>query len=197
MAHRFIADGMRVGLRLVSTDAGTARHIFHVKNPGGAPAHADCQAVADAIKDWWNSDYRNMVNGTWRAMLAVAYGVNAVPAAIARTVIDTPGVRSGDSLPNNVACEVEFGTHSTGRTRHGGARALGMVATDTLGDRFTPAYLTAIAGVFSNLNIRLGLLGYPLAIASYVDQQVYPVREVFVNGNVVGSQKTRRAEHGE
>lgn len=194
---RFIADGIRLQLLLTNAFAGKGRHIFHVKNPAGTPTYSDCVALADALKDWWNSDYKNMVNGVWTARLAVAAGINANPAAIARTVIDTPGVRSGNDLPNSVACAIEFGTRSTGRTHHGGVRALGMVEADVDHDRFTSGYLTAIGGVMNNLVIRVGVLGYALSVASLVDQQCYPIREVFVTSDIIASQKTRRASHGE
>lgn len=196
VAHIFIPNGIRAVLRATGPDGQEYLHTFHARGPNASPDYTDVLTVAQTVGAWWGSDYRNMVTNNVIGRDVVATGINAVPAAQATVFLSLPGLRAGNIMPSEVSCSVKFFTHLSGHTNYGGARAWPATESDVTQDRFTPAYMGAIVGVFQNLINQMNAAGYPLVIASYHDIALKVVAGVEAIDDVVDSQRRRTVNRG-
>jgi hypothetical protein len=196
VAHIFINNGIRAVLRCTGPGGQEFLHTFHARGPNSHPDFTDCQTVAQVVAAWWNASYRNMTTGGVVGRDVVATGIDTVPASQATVVGLLAGTRLGEILPSEVSCSVKYFTHLSGHTNYGGGRAFPATELDITGDHFSPAYITAIGGVFQNLINAFNAAGYPQVIASRHDIALKVIAGVAVLDDVADSQRRRTINRG-
>ena len=197
MAHIFIPNGARIVVQGQGTAGQELLHTFHAINPAGAFDYAACLAVANAVSQWCTNFYKHMWASGIHMNQVVVTGTDAVPAAQATVGNTTPGDRAGISLPSSLSLTLKYATNTSGRRHRGRVYGWPAVENDYLDeDAYTPAYVTAMLGVFGNLITALNTAGYPLAIGSYTDAKVYPVLRVVAVDDIMDSRRRRTKNQG-
>lgn len=194
MAHETIPGGMRAVLQARDVSEGELINVFHVKAPESSISYADCLAVAGAIKEWWDSQYRHLCSDQIHGTQVVVTGTDTVPAAQASLGLDTSGDRVGPGIPSGVTLCLKGVTHIAGRRYRGRNYLFPAVYTDLQvlnQDIFTPGYVGAAVGVFNNLLGNIQTAGYSLGVGSYVDAAIRPYTAYVAVDDLVDSQRRR------
>ena len=191
VAARFIPNTVRVVMRFQGPEGQTILNIFHART-GGPVAYGDCFVIATSFINWWSSQYKNMVNNTYYLNSVTAVGIDRFNSAQDVEFSAVAGSRIGPAwAPEQTLC-VKASTHTAGRRYRGRVYPLPGVSSDLINpDRVTLLYRSAITGVLNNLLAQMNTAGYPLVVASLVNQAAYPIAQWVAVDDALDTQRRR------
>lgn len=139
---------VQVELRYLFDNQQTENTLyFEFEDP---PSITQGEALADAVFDWWDTNLKPLQCGTLYLREIFCTDLDAADGW-AVTRVSSPvvqGTRSGESMPNNIACCISFRTNQRGRAHRGRNYAMAMGEGDVTNNNFTTGYLSALQAAY-------------------------------------------------
>lgn len=132
-------------------------NVLHFTQPPGSTA-PDPTALASDLKGFWVAAIAPLVHQTHilQNVTCTDLGPTGPPQAIHTTGLPSPGLQTGDPMPNNVALVMSLKTALRGRSYRGRLYEGGIAESNALGNEAVSAYRDALVSAWSQLIVYTG-----------------------------------------
>jgi len=186
-----LPNGVRVALEY-SLNGELLFNIYHVTKPTPIVT-ADLTAIAQIFRDWWLNSGRNQFADNMSLLSLTATDISSEDSIQHVNTVSPPvtGLQPTDNERNSQAIVVSWRTARIGRSYRGRTYMAGTPSNGVTANNITVTRATNMVTDFGVLVTNLGVGGYALVVASYVENGVArttavgtPITSVQVNTRI-------------
>lgn len=197
-------NGIKAEVRVTALGQ-QCENVFWFFNSTPNPSLTDLQTVADLLYNWWLDEIGPITssNVTLREIYVTDQSLVDGDAYTYSPSSATNGSNVNEPLPNNVTLCISLRTAKRGRSYRGRSYVIGLTENQVLLNNVTDVAAAAWVAAYDVLVSQSAASGYPLAVASFVNNKVARaqgvltiINDALVTDTVVDGQRRRLPGRG-